>query len=310
MSQLSIRIATRKSPLAVAQALIVQTQLQKIEPNCRIELVKLSTKGDEILDKSLTKIGGKGLFIKELENAMLANHADIAVHSMKDMPAVLPEGLCLAAILAREDMRDALISKHHGDLMTIPNSGSIGTSSLRRQCQLKALRPDITVHGLRGNINTRLEKASQFDAIILAAAGLKRLNMQHHITHYFEVDELLPAAGQGAIGIECRKKDRALGELLKELNCQQTHDCIMAERALIERLDGNCQVPIGAYAHLDTNERINLKGLVGSPDGQTILTAKANDTRMKANELGYKVANELLEKGAKPLLLNNEQIPR
>ena len=302
MSQM-VRIATRKSALALWQAYYVKGELERHHAGIQVELVPMSTQGDKILDTPLAKIGGKGLFVKELEAALLDGRADIAVHSMKDVPVAFPDGLVLPTICPREDPRDAFVSNQYQTLAELPEGAVVGTSSLRRQCQLKARRPDLQIRDLRGNVNTRLAKLDQgdFDAIILAAAGLLRLDFSSRIASWLEPEDSLPANGQGAVGIECRADDSVTRQLLLALHHQDTADRVLAERAMNRRLQGGCQVPIGAYAVLDGNE-LWLRGLVGSLDGQQILQAEARAPRAQAEQLGIDVAEQLLSQGAATLL--------
>ncbi|HGY5998184.1 TPA: hydroxymethylbilane synthase, partial [Aeromonas hydrophila] len=272
MAARTLKIATRKSPLALWQANFVKDRLEALYPELQVELVPMSTQGDKILDTPLAKVGGKGLFVKELETAMLEGRADIAVHSMKDVPVEFPEGLGLHTICEREDPRDAFVSNRFGQIDELPQGAVVGTSSLRRQCQLRAARPDLVIRDLRGNVNTRLAKldAGEYDAIILAAAGLKRLEMAHRITAFIEPEQSLPANGQGAVGIECRLDDHELHALLAPLEHPETRIRVLTERAMNRALQGGCQVPIGAYA-LVQGEEVWLRGLVGSPDGSRVI---------------------------------------
>jgi len=299
MSMQVIRIATRKSPLAVWQAEHVSTALQREHPDLVVELVCMTTQGDRILDAPLAKIGGKGLFVKELEQGMLEGRADIAVHSMKDVPVELPDGLHLPVIMCREDPRDAFVSNRYASLDDVPTGGCVGTSSLRRQCQLAERRPDLRIAPLRGNVNTRLKKldAGEFDAIILAAAGLKRLRFADRITAYLEPRQSLPAIGQGSIGIECRADDARVNRLIAPLHHPDTHVCVTAERAMNHRLMGGCQVPIAGYAELIEGE-VHLRGLVGEPDGSLILRSERRGPAADANAIGEALAEELLRRGA------------
>ena len=251
MTAQKIRIATRHSPLAMWQANFVKAELMKYHPDLTVELLAMKTKGDKILDTPLAKVGGKGLFVKELEVAMLEGRADIAVHSMKDVPVDFPEGLGLMVICEREDPRDAFVSNHYQNIEQLPLGAVVGTCSLRRQCQLRELRPDLKVKDLRGNVNTRLGKldAGEYDAVILAAAGLIRLQMQDRIASFIAPEVSLPAVGQGAVGIECRVDDEQTIALLKPLEDAQTRFRVTAERALNLALQGGCQVPIGSFAH-------------------------------------------------------------
>ena len=298
-----LRIATRKSPLALWQAEHVSRRLRQAHPGLRVELVGMSTQGDKILDTPLAKIGGKGLFVKELEQGMLDGRADIAVHSMKDVPVELPEGLHLAAILEREDPRDAFVSNRYEGLEQLPEGAVVGTSSLRRQCQLGEARPDLRIRPLRGNVNTRLGKldAGEFDAEILAAAGLKRLGFEQRIRTCLEPDQSLPAIGQGAIGIECRVDDADTNALIAGLHDPETAVCVQAERAMNARLMGGCQVPIAGYAVLN-HDRIYMRGLVGEPDGSRIMRAEATAPAAQAEALGIALAEDLLGQGADQVL--------
>lgn len=298
-----IRIATRQSPLALWQAEFVAQRLRALFPEVETELVKMVTQGDRILDAPLAKIGGKGLFVKELEQGMLAGTADIAVHSMKDVPVEFPQGLHLAAILQREDPRDAFVSNRYSTFADLPADAKIGTSSLRRQCQIKRLLPDAEIIPLRGNVNTRLAKldAGAYDAIILAAAGLKRLGMKAMITECLPPEISLPAIGQGAIGVECRVDDRQTHALLAALHDRETGLCVAAERAMNARLQGGCQVPIAGFAEL-RDGCLSLRGLVGSPDGGLIVRGEASGMVEQAEAIGRRVADDLLAQGADKIL--------
>lgn len=300
-----IRIATRRSPLALWQAEHVARRLEGLFPDIQTELVKMVTKGDKILDAPLAKVGGKGLFVKELEQGMLNDEADIAVHSMKDVPVDFPAGLHLAAILDREDPTDAFVSNHYTSLEQLPKTAKIGTSSLRRQCQIKELFPDAEILSLRGNVNTRLSKldVGDYDAIILASAGLIRLGMQARITQRLETSTSLPAIGQGAIGIECRENDSEMNELLKALHDEETACRISAERAMNARLNGGCQVPIAGFAEL-SGDKLIIRGLVGAPDGSLLYRAKQEGNKEEAIALGTAVADDLLAQGADKILQN------
>ncbi|CAH0527395.1 hydroxymethylbilane synthase [Vibrio hippocampi] len=298
-----IKIATRKSPLALWQAHFVKDALIAAHPGLDVELVTMVTKGDIILDTPLAKVGGKGLFVKELELAMLEGRADLAVHSMKDVPVDFPEGLGLVTICEREDPRDAFVSNTYPSLDELPHGATVGTCSLRRQCQIKALRPDINIKELRGNVGTRLGKLDNgdFDAIILAAAGLKRLELEDRIRSFIEPEVSLPAVGQGAVGIECRLDDDYLIKLLEPLNHQETADRVRCERAMNLTLEGGCQVPIGSYAVID-GDNIHLKALVGEPDGTQIVRGEIQGKRQDAEVLGTTLAKQLLNEGAKEIL--------
>jgi hydroxymethylbilane synthase len=268
-----------------------------------VTLTKIKTTGDKILDVPLSKVGGKGLFVKEIEEAMLAGEIDIAVHSMKDVPTHFPEGLHLSAITKREDPRDAYFSHNKLSFSNLPKGAKIGTSSLRRQSQLMHARPDLTFHELRGNVDTRLRKLSegQYDAIILAAAGVKRLGLAAQVTEYLSIDISLPAIGQGALGIECRKNDQELNECIAFFNDPDTRTCVVAERALLRKLEGGCQVPIACYGQMQ-NGRLILSGLVGSLDGKTIIREVIEGDTNKPEELGVKLAERLLSLGADVIL--------
>jgi len=298
-----LRIATRKSPLALWQAEHVAARLAQAHPGLRVELVGMSTQGDKILDTPLAKIGGKGLFVKELEQGLMAGRADIAVHSMKDVPVDLPEGLHLAAILEREDPRDAFVSNRFAALGDLPAGSHLGTSSLRRQCQLAARRPDLRFESLRGNVNTRLRRLDEgrYDAIILAAAGLKRLGFGERVASPIPPEDSLPAIGQGAIGVECREDDERVNGLVAVLHHPDTAVCVAAERALNRRLAGGCQVPIAGYAVLEGAE-IRLRALVGALDGSRVIRAERRGRREEAAEIGEALAEELLRRGADRIL--------
>ncbi|HCM06664.1 MAG TPA: hydroxymethylbilane synthase [Oceanospirillales bacterium] len=299
----TLRIATRKSPLAMWQAEHVKSRLLALNPELTVELITFTTKGDIILDTPLAKIGGKGLFVKELEVAMLAGDADIAVHSMKDVPMEFPEGLELGVILERETPTDAFVSNNFKSLEELPQGAVVGTSSLRRQCQLQAKRPDLVIRSLRGNVQTRLGKldSGEFDAIILASAGLLRLEMESRIAQYLTPEVSLPAGGQGAVGIELRSNDAATLELLKPLQDDTTAYRVTAERAMNRRLEGGCQVPIACYAE-ENNGELWLRGLVGSVDGKQMLTTEHRGPVAEAEALGIKAAEDLLGQGADKIL--------
>jgi len=299
----TLRIATRKSQLALWQAEYVRDRLLAINPNLTIELVKMSTQGDKILDTPLAKIGGKGLFIKELEARMLDGSADLAVHSTKDMPAELPEGLHIAAICEREDPRDAFVSNTYDALDDLPLGAVVGTSSLRRQCQLRAIRPDLDIRDLRGNVNTRLAKldAGDYDAIILAAAGLKRLGFADRIRNVIDTATSLPAVGQGAVCIETRTNDDVVNALIQQLNHEPTARCVRAERAMNTRLEGGCQVPIAGFAELN-GDTLSMRGLVGHTDGKHTVRASISGRADEAERLGTALADDLLAQGAADIL--------
>jgi hydroxymethylbilane synthase len=298
-----IRIATRKSPLALWQAHFVRDELKKAHPGLNVELVTFVTQGDIILDTPLAKVGGKGLFVKELEVAILEGKADLAVHSMKDVPVEFPNGLGLVTICERADPRDAFVSNTYPSLEALPQGSIIGTCSLRRQCQVKAQRPDLIIKDLRGNVGTRLSKldAGDYDAIILAAAGLHRLDLQDRISSYLAPEQSLPAVGQGAVGIECRLDDTRLHRLLAPLHHPDTADRVLCERAMNNTLQGGCQVPIGSYSLLD-GDQIWLRALVGEPDGSQIVRGEIKGHRNDGERLGKTLAENLLAQGAKEIL--------
>jgi hydroxymethylbilane synthase len=299
----TLRIGTRKSPLALWQAEHVRARLLALHPGLAIELITMTTEGDKILDTPLAKIGGKGLFIKELEQALLDGRADIAVHSLKDVTVTLPEGLHIPVIGEREDPRDALVSNSHDSLAALPEGSRVGTSSLRRQCQLRALFPRLEVVTLRGNVNSRLQKLDrgEFDAILLAAAGLKRLGFESRIRATLPPELLLPAVGQGAIAIECRRGDSEVERLIAPLHHAPTATRIAAERALNARLEGGCQVPIAAFAELE-DDMLHLRALVGEPDGSRLIQGDIHGEAIRAESLGTDLADVLLSRGARDIL--------
>lgn len=299
-----IRIATRRSALALWQANHVAELLVKTIPDIKTELVEITTQGDKILDVPLAKIGGKGLFVKELEQAMLDHNADIAVHSMKDVPVLFPSGLQLSAILPREDPTDAFVSINYSNIDQLPTNATIGTSSLRRQSQLLANHADFNIKSLRGNVNTRLKKLEngEYDAIILASAGLKRLGLEQYITQTLSPEDSLPAIGQGVIGIESRIDDTQLNGWLQQLNHTETAIRVQAERALNEGLNGGCQVPIGGYAEYVDNHQIRLRGLVATVDGSQVIRAENTGNVDQATTLGSELAQQLLSMGADTIL--------
>lgn len=303
MQKKTFKIATRKSPLALWQAYYVRDRLLAEHEGLEIELVTMLTQGDKILDTPLAKVGGKGLFVKELEAGMLEGRADLAVHSMKDVPVEFPDGLGLAAILPREDPRDALISNKYSSIDQLPEGARVGTSSLRRQCQLNARRPDLEILDLRGNVNTRLKKLDEgkYDAILLASAGVKRMGWADRITELLPPEQFLPAIGQGAIGIEIREDDDHVRGLVGELNDQQTAIRVTAERALNEALQGGCQVPIAGYSEI-SHGVILLRALVGRPDGSELVQGVISGKPEDAAELGQVLADDLLSRGAREIL--------
>ncbi len=298
-----LKIGTRASLLAVTQSTWVKNQIETQYPGTTVELVKITTKGDKILDVPLAKVGGKGLFVKELEDALLDGRVDLAVHSMKDVPSELPPGLEVAIVPPRENPLDAFISINYGSLDEMPSGAKIGTSSLRRKAQLAALRPDIKIVDLRGNLDTRLRKLEegQYDAIILAAAGLNRLGLSEKITTLFTEKQMLPAVGQGSLGIELRKSDTELLQGLNFLHHRETAIAMKAERAFLLRLEGGCQVPIGAFAALNGSE-VSLTGLIASEDGAEILKEAVTGPTDSASELGVALAEKLLELGGRRIL--------
>ena len=298
-----LKIATRQSPLALWQAEHIRARLEAMHADLKVELVTFVTQGDKILDTPLAKIGGKGLFVKELEEALLDGRADLAVHSMKDVPMVLPEGLTLAVICEREDPLDAFVSNTYNSFAELPHGAKVGTSSLRRKCQILKQRPDLEIIDLRGNVGTRLSKldAGLYDAIILASAGLKRLSLADRIRHTLQIEISLPAVGQGALGLECRAADQAVLDLILPLLHDETDICVRAERAFNAYLEGGCQVPIAGYASLSQGQ-LHIEGRVGSVDGATLLKVELKGTPEQAEQLGETLAQKLLEQGAGDLL--------
>ncbi|MDK8465604.1 hydroxymethylbilane synthase [Marinobacter sp. SS13-12] len=304
MSKRTLRIATRSSALALWQAEFIKSELERLNDSIEVELVKIKTQGDKILDVPLAKIGGKGLFVKELEEAMLAGQADLAVHSMKDVPMEFPEGLGLVAICEREDPTDAFVSNDFENVDALPHGAVVGTASLRREAQLRAYRPDLEIRTLRGNVNTRLAKldAGDYNAIILASSGLKRLGFQERIRYCLPDSISLPAVGQGALGIECRLDDAELISMLDPLDHRDTSDRVKAERALNRRLQGGCQVPIAAYALLEDDDTLWLRGLVGAVDGTKVFRVEGRAPRSEGERLGRELAEDLLALGADKVL--------
>lgn len=303
MSSPAIRIATRQSRLALWQAEHVATELRSAHPGLDVVLVPMTTQGDRITDRPLAAVGGKGLFIKELEVALAEGRADIAVHSMKDVPTDLPDGMMLAAMLPRADPRDAFVSRHVANLDSLPQGARVGTSSLRRQCQLKAVRPDLQILLLRGNVETRLRKLDEgrYDAIILASAGLIRLGLADRITHAIDFERSLPAVGQAIVGIECRSDDLQTRQLVSALNDRLAWTCCDAERAFALRLEGSCQSSIAGYAEIAGDE-LRLRGVVGSADGTQMYRGSVQGPAAQAKGLGIRLAEQLLDAGAGPLL--------
>ncbi len=299
----TLRIATRQSLLALWQAEFVKARLEELHSDLNVELVTMVTRGDKILDTPLAKIGGKGLFVKELEVSMLEGRADIAVHSMKDVPMEFPEGLGLSVICERETPTDAFVSNTYNHFDELPQGAVVGTSSLRREVQLRERRPDLQIKTLRGNVQTRLGKldAGEYDAIVLASAGLIRLELKDRIKHQIDSTESLPAGGQGAVGIECRVDDLETQALLAPLNHAETAARVIAERAMNRRLEGGCQVPIGCYAELE-GDQLWLRGLVGRPDGTLVLRDEIRGHKESAEALGIELAEKLLAAGAGEIL--------
>ncbi len=306
----TLRIATRKSPLALWQAEHVKARLMEAHKGLEVELITFTTKGDKILDTPLAKIGGKGLFVKELETAILEGKADIAAHSIKDIPMEFPKGLFLATILEREEPCDAFVSNNFSSIQSLPENSVVGTCSLRRRSQLLSKRPDLKIKDLRGNVNSRLEKLDNgdYDAIILACAGLIRLDMEKRIKQRISSSWILPAVGQGAVGLEAREGDEEVLSLISVLKHDDTTDRIIAERALNKKLEGGCQVPIASYAMLD-GDTLHLQALVGEPDGSKIVLGDISGHRSDGEQLGEKLAEDLLSRGAKEILekLYNEE---
>jgi len=299
-----LRIVSRKSTLALWQANFVKDQLASKYPDLAIQITTMLTEGDKILDLPLAKIGGKGLFVKALEEALLNDEADIAVHSLKDLPAQLPAELELCAILEREDPRDAFVSFDFPNLQALPSKARIGTSSLRRQTQLYALRSDLSLIDLRGNVDTRIQKLAhkEYDGLLLAVAGLKRLGLTHHIREYLSPEQMLPAIAQGALGIECRRADQNIKTLVASLHHLPSAQCVLAERSMNALLGGSCQLPIGGLATVEADGLLKLQGMVASPEGHTQLKATAHGKPIDMIAIGIQVAEQLLEQGAKAMI--------
>lgn len=298
-----VKIGTRGSKLALWQSEWVKARLIELFPGRSVDLVVIKTTGDKITDAPLAKVGGKGLFVKEIEEALLAGRVDLAVHSMKDMPAEIPAGLCIGAVPARENPRDALVSRNHVAFSGLPRGARVGTSSLRRASQLLSLRPDIVIVPLRGNIDTRLRKleTGDLDAVILAAAGLLRLGFGSRITQYLDPDIMLPAVAQGALCIETRQEDERISAMVAPLNHADTRTAIVAERAFLKRLEGGCQVPMAAFAQTD-GQTLSMEGLVADIDGRTIVRSAVSGNRQAAEDLGTRLAEDLLKQGARRIL--------
>jgi len=305
MTKKLLKLGTRKSLLAMTQSTWVKNQLEALNSDITIELVQITTKGDKILDVPLAKVGGKGLFVKEIEEALLNNDADFAVHSLKDVPAEIPDGLEVSIFPKREDPRDAFISNIAPNLKSLKPNAIVGTSSLRRIAQLKAIRPDLTIKSLRGNIDTRLKKLdnNEFDAIILASAGLHRLGFHKRITSYLNPDIMIPAIGQGSLAIEFRSQDNLIKEILLKIHDKNTEICVRAERALLKRLEGGCQVPIGGYAQI-LGEELIMTGIVGDENGEKIIKSGINGNISDPEGLGISIAEEILKSGGEEILKN------
>ncbi len=296
-------LATRRSKLALAQSTWVKEQIERSWPDCTVELLKVTTKGDKILDVPLAKVGGKGLFVKEIEEAMLDGRADLAVHSLKDVPTEIPEGLEVSIFPKREDCRDALVSREGSCLQGLPQGARVGTSSLRRMAQLRLVRPDLQIESLRGNLDTRLKKLEEgnFDAIVLAAAGLNRLGLSGRISCFLSTDTMIPAIGQGALGIEFRSDDPDTRAMLESLHHEQTAICVCAERAFLKRLEGGCQVPIGAIASLSDGTLV-LVGIVADEHGKRVVREQISGPASKAESLGRQLAGTILDRGGREIL--------
>ncbi|MGD8983716.1 MAG: hydroxymethylbilane synthase [Desulfobacteraceae bacterium] len=298
-----IRIGTRGSKLALTQSELIKKEIERVHSNVQVELVRLKTTGDKILDSPLAKIGGKGLFVKEIEEALLNERVDLAVHSMKDVPAELPEGLILATFPAREDPRDAFVSVKYGNLEQLPQGARVGTGSLRRAAQLLHIRPDLKLVPLRGNVDTRLRKleGGEFQAIILAAAGMRRLGFEERISQLLSTEQILPAIGQGALGLEVRHDDEQTIGLIDFLNDEETQVTVKAERAFLKELEGGCQVPMAAFSRLDS-ERLDLEGMVAELDGSNVIRDRITGERDEAEDMGVRLARRLLASGADEIL--------
>lgn len=299
----TLRIATRESRLALWQAEHVAEQLRNAHPGLEVVLAPMTTTGDQVLDRTLAQVGGKGLFVKELEAALLDGRADIAVHSMKDVPSVLPEPLMLTCMLERADPRDAFVSSLHASFEQLPRGAHVGTASLRRQSQLLALRPDLRISPVRGNVETRLRKLDegQYAAIVLASAGLTRLGLAGRITEYLDVQRSVPAAGQGVVGIECRRTDTRVQALCAALNHTDAEHCVRAERAFATRLEGSCQAPIAGFATVQ-GDTLQLTGLVAAPDGTQVIREHCSGPRQQCDRLGRELAERVLAMGADRVL--------
>ena len=304
MNSDTITIGTRASKLALWQAEYIAAEIEKQYPTMRVELRKMTTKGDRILDAPLAKIGGKGLFTKELEQAMLAGEIDLAVHSLKDMPTEVPDGLVIGAVTERLDAGDAFVSVRYQSMEELPQGAKVGTSSLRRRAQLLAVRPDLKIHDLRGNVNTRLAKldAGEFDAIVLAAAGLKRLGFGDRIRTTLPRSMILPAVGQGALAIECRADDMRILELIDFLRDPQMTAAATAERAFLRRVEGGCQIPVGVYAEVGASNVLHVEAMIASVDGMRVCRSRSRGTPETAEKIGITLAEELLDVGGREIL--------
>lgn len=299
------RIASRQSPLALKQSELVKQAIEASQPEIpNLEILGIKTQGDKLLDVPLAEVGGKGLFVKELEKALLANEADMAVHSMKDMTVDLPSGLVIAAILERADPRDVLVSEQYPSFKALPSGATVGTGSLRRGSLLRSIRPDLKILPLRGNVNTRLKRLTQgdFDALILAAAGLERLGLENKITEYLDPLVFIPAPAQGALGVQCREHDVTLLDQLSKLNHQPTKQCVLAERAVSLGLGGNCFIPLSAHATINDNKQMTLSGQIGKPDGSLMLKSSITGPASQAEHLGKQLAQDLINQGAQAII--------
>ena len=304
MNSDTITIGTRASELALWQAEYIAAEIEKQYPTVRVELRRMTTKGDRILDAPLAKIGGKGLFTKDLEQAMFAGEIDLAVHSLKDMPTEVPDGLVIGAVTERLDAGDAFVSVRYQSMEELPQGAKVGTSSLRRRAQLLAVRPDLKIHDLRGNVNTRLAKldAGEFDAIVLAAAGLKRLGLGERIRTILPRSMILPAVGQGTLAIECRADDMRILELIDFLRDPQMTAAATAERAFLRRVEGGCQIPVGVYAEVGAGNVLHVEAMIASVDGMRVCRSRSRGTPETAEKIGIALAEELLDVGGREIL--------
>jgi len=300
-----IKIGTRGSKLALSQAEWVKAELLRLHQDCQFDLVRIRTKGDKITDVPLARVGGKGLFVKEIEEALLSGQIDMAVHSMKDMPVEIPEGLCIGAVSRREDPRDVLIAKDALSIHELPRGARIGTSSLRRSAQLLHFRPDLIIQPLRGNLDTRLKRLlnEDLDAIVVAAAGIKRLSLTERVTEYLSMDIMLPAIGQGALGIEIREDDEAISKLVSDVDHVPSRIAVMGERSFLRKLEGGCQVPIAALGNIE-EDRFTLTGMIADVNGIRLIRESVSGAKDRAEELGIELAEKMIKKGAKEILSN------